>query len=93
MRLMPELDGVLMTLIEDGNGKTLLRNTHSGGKLVRQAFGNDQIFSYAYSFSESGPYTESAEVTLADGTRTKVYPSASVPSFTDTLHQNAAIGS
>jgi YD repeat-containing protein len=74
-------DGVLMTLIEDGNGKALLRNTYRGGKLVRQAFDNDQIFSYAYSFSESGLYTESADVTLADGTRTKVYPSASVPSF------------
>jgi YD repeat-containing protein len=73
---------VLMTAIEDENRKMLLRNSYEGGVLTKQDFGNGQVYSYAYTPSSSGgPYAESVEVTLPDGTRVSVDCGDSVPGF------------
>ena len=72
-------DGVLMTRVEDENHKVLVQNTFSGRSLIRQDFGNGQVFSYKYSFGSSRPYADSVVVTLPDGSRTTIETGSSIP--------------
>jgi len=74
-------EGVLMTEIDDETGQCLLRNSYDGKAIVRQDFGNGQIYSYSYTRSPGGTYVESVVVTLPDGTQTKVETASSVPAF------------
>jgi YD repeat-containing protein len=65
-------NGDLMTTIQDENQRVLLRNTYNGRFLSAQDFGNGQVYSYSYSPSASGTYAETVEVTLPDGTTTRL---------------------
>lgn len=75
-------DGVLMTVIEDENRKVLLRNSYQGRVVSAQDFGNGQIYSYAYTWSDNRYYAQSAEVTLPDKTVVNVGTANSVPDYT-----------
>ena len=72
-------DGVLMTRMEDENHSVLVQNAYSGRLLVRQDFGNGQVFSYQYNFNSSRTYADSVAVTLPDGSQTTVETGSSVP--------------
>jgi hypothetical protein len=74
-------EGDLMTMIEDENGQVLLRNTYSYNQLVRQEFGNGEVYSYAYTPSPDRTYAEAVDVTLPDGTKTRVETGSSVPAI------------
>jgi YD repeat-containing protein len=71
-------DGDLMTAIADENQKVLVRNSYERRWLMRQDFGNGEIYSYNYT-GEGGPYFSNTIVTLPDGTRTTVEVASSVP--------------
>jgi YD repeat-containing protein len=72
-------DGALMTMIADEKGTVLLRNSYQSEKLVRQDFGNGQIYSYDYARSANGAYAGSVNVMLPSGAQTQVSTESSVP--------------
>jgi YD repeat-containing protein len=74
-------DGDLMIFVSDQNHRVLVTNSYSKRWLVRQDFGNRQVFSYSYAFSEpkNYAYAASATVTLPDGTMKTVEVGSSVP--------------
>jgi hypothetical protein len=71
-------EGDMMTAIADENQKFLVRNSYDKRWLIRQDFGNGEIYSYTYAGSD-GPYASSATVTLPNGSRTIVEVASSVP--------------
>jgi len=74
-------DGHLMTSIEDEKHNVLVRNVYRDTRLVQQDFGNGQIFSYHYSSASSGPYSDSAVVTMPNGEEAELETASSVPEF------------
>lgn len=73
-------DGDLMIEVTDEKQDALVRNSYENHWLVRQDFGNGQIFSYSYhSSDQTSSYADSATVTLSDGTHTTVETGGSVP--------------
>ncbi len=73
-------NGDLMTFISDQNHQVLLVNSYDNRWLVRQNFGNGQIYSYSYASSNpKNSYADSVTVTQPDGTRTTVEVGNSVP--------------
>jgi YD repeat-containing protein len=73
-------DGDLMKFISDQDHRILLTNSYDNRWLIRQNFGNGQVYSYSYTFSSrNNTYADSTTVTLPDGTRTTVEVGDSVP--------------
>jgi YD repeat-containing protein len=75
-------DGDLMTVISDDSGQVLLRNSYDGRWVVRQDFGNGEIFRYTYDFYARGngqSYADRVTVIFPDGRRQAVELSDSVP--------------
>jgi YD repeat-containing protein len=79
-------DGDLMTAIEDENHRVLLRNSYAGRILSGQDFGKGQVYAYSYAASPDGFYAESADVTLPDGTTTRIDLSSSIPAVIRNPH-------
>ncbi len=71
--------GALMTEIDDESGKALLHNWYVDGELIRQQFGNGDLYSYSYSGSPSGTYFVKAQVTLPDRSTKELSLADSVP--------------
>ncbi len=71
--------GALMTEIDDESGKVLLHNWYDDGELIRQQFGNGDVYSYSYSGSSSGTYFVKAQVTLPNQSIKELSLSDSVP--------------
>jgi YD repeat-containing protein len=71
-------DGDLMTAIADENQNVLVRNSYERLWLIRQDFGNGEVYSYSYT-GLGDSYADSAIVTLPNGTRTTVEVASSVP--------------
>jgi YD repeat-containing protein len=69
----------LMTQIEDETHHVLLRNWYDNKALVRQDFGNGQIYSFTYTPSGSGSYAEAVDVTFPSGVTTRVETGSAVP--------------
>jgi hypothetical protein len=59
----------------------LVRNIYRDTTLIRQDFGNGQIFSYQYNSTSGGPYADSVVVTMPSGERIEVEAASSVPEF------------
>ena len=70
----------LMIEVADEKHQVLLRNTYDHRWLVRQDFGEGEIYSYSYDFSRrTDTYADSATVTPPSGTRMTVIVGDSVP--------------
>jgi hypothetical protein len=67
-----------MTAIEDENHHVLVRNTYNQNVVVRQDFGNGDVYSYRYTFAPGGFYAETVNVTLPNGSTTQVEADSSV---------------
>jgi hypothetical protein len=76
-----EYDGALMTQIADERGHVLVRNFYNGPALVRQDFGNRQVYSYRYDGASSRRYIEKVAVRLPDGSRQVVATANDVPDY------------
>jgi YD repeat-containing protein len=74
-------DGHLMTGVQDEKHNALVRNTYRDTTLIRQDFGNGQIFSYQYNSTSGGPYADSVVVNMPSGERIEVEAASSVPEF------------
>ena len=76
-----QYDGLKMTAITDEKGRTLLRNWYIYGELIRQQFGNGEVYSYRYSRSSNRRYVEQALITLPDQSTQDVNPANFVPGY------------
>jgi len=65
-------NGDLLTTVEDEGQRVLVRNTYDGGRLSAQDFGKGQVYSYGYSTSANGTYSETIDVRSPDGTTTRI---------------------
>jgi YD repeat-containing protein len=74
-------EGVRMTRVTDERGSVLVQNWYDQGRLVRQKFGNGEVYSYSYRMSPNGLYAMSAIVTLPNGSKKTVELADSVPGF------------
>jgi YD repeat-containing protein len=75
-------DSDLMIEVADENRKVLVRNSYENHWLVRQDFGDGQVFSYSYRASDANnSYADSATVTLSDGTHATFETGGSVPEW------------
>jgi hypothetical protein len=68
-----------MTAVTDEKGRVLLLNSYRDRILVRQDFGNGQVFAYRYTGSMNALYAETADVTMPDNRRVMVETGDSVP--------------
>jgi YD repeat-containing protein len=59
-------DGTLMTAVEDGDHRTLVRNVYTSGHLTAQTFANGDIYRYAYTWLPNQTLARSVTVTLPD---------------------------
>jgi YD repeat-containing protein len=73
--------GELMTEVRDERGRVLVQNTYDRGWLVRQAFGNGDLYAYRYHGKRGTRYAESVEVTLPSGEVREVAIGGAVPSL------------
>ena len=64
--------GDLMTAIEDETHRALVRNSYLDKRLSTQDFGNGQVYFYNYQLSANGTYAETTDVTLPNGTMTRI---------------------
>lgn len=73
-------DGDLMIEVTDENQKMLLRNSYKNHWLVRQDFGNGDVYSYSYFAPDPrASYADSVTITLPDGGTTGVETGSAVP--------------
>ncbi len=73
-------DGDLMIEASDEDRKVLVRNSYQNHWLVRQDFGNGQVFAYSYFPPDAhSSYAETVEVTLPGGGKTGVETGDAVP--------------
>ena len=73
--------GARMTRVTDEHGSVLVENWYDQDHLVRQRFGNGEVYSYSYRMSPNGLYAMSAVVTLPDRSKKTVRLEDSVPGF------------
>jgi YD repeat-containing protein len=74
-----EYQGALMTTITNEHGHALLRNTYDSERLVRQEYGNGDVYEYHYIWNARRTYyADRVIVTLPDQTQKEVPVSDSV---------------
>jgi YD repeat-containing protein len=73
--------GTLMTRIEDEDRRTLLQNWYSGGCVIRQEFGNGEIYAYEYQWPAGLHHAQTVTVIAGDGTRRSVEVASFVPDY------------
>jgi YD repeat-containing protein len=79
--------GTLMTQITDEKRNVLLRNWYDGFLLIRQRFGNGEIYSYEYQWPRNTYCPERVVVTLPDEATKELQVCDSVPNFVRNFHQ------
>ena len=76
-----EYDGRLMTAAFDERGRALVRNAYRSGLVVRQQYGNGNVYTYDYDWAPGAQYANSVVVALPDQSQTTLDVTASVPEF------------
>jgi YD repeat-containing protein len=76
-----EYQNALMTTITNERGRVLVRNTYNSGVLVRQEYGNGDVYEYRYIWNTRRTYADKVIVTLPDHVQKEVSVSESVSSY------------
>jgi YD repeat-containing protein len=79
--------GTLMIQITNEKRNVLLRNWYDGSLLIRQQFGQGEIYSYEYQWPRNTYCPEKVVVTLPDEATKEVQVCDSVPNFVRNFHQ------
>jgi hypothetical protein len=76
-----EYDGRLMTAAFDERGRTLVRNAYRSGLVVRQQYGNGDVYTYDYDWTPGARFASGVVVTLPDQSQKTLDVTGSVSEF------------